>query len=116
MYIQYANYIDESKTNMTHISTEKCYKIHAFTTKKNIPMEYWLSDGSYIIVPANEVVKSISFYLIAIRILKKYFTEIYKTICLYIVGKRTVLQFGTSDGEQKRGRHSGESLQNKFGG
>lgn len=59
MYIEYMLiYIDESKTNMTHISTEKCYKIHAFTAKKNIPMEYWLSDGSYVIVPANEVVKS----------------------------------------------------------
>lgn len=46
--------IDETKKTMTP-KTEKCYKIHGFTARENIPMEYWLSDGTYVIVPANEV-------------------------------------------------------------
>lgn len=47
--------IDESKKRMTPKNNDKCYKIHGFTARENVPMEYWLSDGSYVIVPANEV-------------------------------------------------------------
>lgn len=47
--------VDEAKKAMTPKNNEKCYKIHGFTARENVPMEYWLSDGSYIIVPANEV-------------------------------------------------------------
>ncbi|KMQ84033.1 x-ray repair cross-complementing protein 5-like protein [Lasius niger] len=52
---------DEAKKAMTPKTNEKCYKIHGFTARENIPMEYWLSDGSYVIVPANESV-SAPFY------------------------------------------------------
>ncbi|XP_011859931.1 PREDICTED: X-ray repair cross-complementing protein 5-like [Vollenhovia emeryi] len=45
---------DEAKKAMTPKNNEKCYKIHGFTARENIPMEYWLSDGSNVIVPANE--------------------------------------------------------------
>ncbi|XP_011164610.1 X-ray repair cross-complementing protein 5 [Solenopsis invicta] len=45
---------DESKKRMTPKNNEKCYKIHGFTARENVPMECWLSDGSYVIVPANE--------------------------------------------------------------
>jgi len=47
--------VDEAKKAMTPKDNEKCYKIHGFTARENVPMEYWLSDGSYVIVPANEV-------------------------------------------------------------
>jgi len=47
--------VDEAKKAMTPKNNEKCYKIHGFTARENVPMEYWLSDGSYVIVPANEV-------------------------------------------------------------
>jgi len=40
---------------MTHEINEKRYRIHGFTAKENIPMEYWLSNGTYVIVPASEV-------------------------------------------------------------
>ncbi|XP_071627447.1 X-ray repair cross-complementing protein 5 [Temnothorax longispinosus] len=46
---------DEAKKSMTPKDNEKCYKIHGFTARENVPMEYWLSDGTYVIVPANEV-------------------------------------------------------------
>lgn len=52
---------DEAKKAMTPKTNEKCYKIHGFTARENIPMEYWLSDGTYVIVPANESV-SAPFY------------------------------------------------------
>ncbi|EFN72471.1 ATP-dependent DNA helicase 2 subunit 2 [Camponotus floridanus] len=52
---------DETEKTMTPKTNEKCYKIHGFTAKENIPMEYWLSDGTYVIVPANESV-SAPFY------------------------------------------------------
>ncbi|XP_072758975.1 X-ray repair cross-complementing protein 5 isoform X2 [Anoplolepis gracilipes] len=52
---------DEAKQAMTPKTNEKCYKIHGFTARENIPMEYWLSDGTYVIVPANESV-SAPFY------------------------------------------------------
>lgn len=52
---------DEAKKTMTPKTNEKCYKIHGFTARENIPMEYWLSDGTYVIVPANEDV-SAPFY------------------------------------------------------
>lgn len=52
---------DETKKTMTPKTNEKCYKIHGFTARENIPMEYWLSDGTYVIVPANESV-SAPFY------------------------------------------------------
>lgn len=46
---------DESKEAMTlKDKTRQCYKIHCFTARENIPMEYWLSDGSYVIAPATE--------------------------------------------------------------
>lgn len=45
---------EEAKKAMTPNINEKCYKVHGFTARKNIPMEYWLSDGTYVIVPANE--------------------------------------------------------------
>jgi len=54
--------IDEAKKAMTPKNNEKSYKIHGFTKRENIPMEYWLSDGSYVIVPANEVVE-FSYYV-----------------------------------------------------
>lgn len=40
---------------MTPKTNEKCYRIHGFTAQRNVPMEHWLSDGTYVIVPANEV-------------------------------------------------------------
>ncbi|KAL6262861.1 hypothetical protein P5V15_005650 [Pogonomyrmex californicus] len=52
---------DEAKKAMTPKNNQKCYRIHGFTAKENVPMEYWLSDGSYVIVPANESV-SAPFY------------------------------------------------------
>lgn len=58
----YMPIIDEAKKAMTPKNNEKSYKIHGFTKRENIPMEYWLSDGSYVIVPANEVVE-FSYYV-----------------------------------------------------
>ncbi|XP_029176160.1 X-ray repair cross-complementing protein 5-like [Nylanderia fulva] len=52
---------DEAKKGMTPKTNEKCYKIHGFSARESIRMEYWLSDGSYVIVPANESV-SAPFY------------------------------------------------------
>ncbi|KAG5317492.1 XRCC5 protein, partial [Pseudoatta argentina] len=52
---------DEAKKAMTPKNNEKSYKIHGFTKRENVPMEYWLSDGSYVIVPANEAA-SAPFY------------------------------------------------------
>lgn len=46
---------DDCQNSMTPKINEKCYKIHSFTARENVPMEYWLSDGTYIIVPADEV-------------------------------------------------------------
>lgn len=60
---------DEAKKAMTPKTNEKCYKIHGFT-KESIPMEYWISDGSYVIVPANEVRIAklfLSFYITIIK-------------------------------------------------
>ncbi|XP_011338671.1 X-ray repair cross-complementing protein 5-like [Ooceraea biroi] len=45
---------EEAKKAMTPKKNEKCYKIHGFTARKNVPMEYWLSDGTYVVVPASE--------------------------------------------------------------
>ncbi|XP_012527255.1 X-ray repair cross-complementing protein 5 [Monomorium pharaonis] len=61
---------DESKKEMTPKNNDKCYKIHGFTSRKNIPMEYWLSDGSYVIVPANESV-SAPFYSLVQAMVEK---------------------------------------------
>ncbi|XP_011064647.1 PREDICTED: X-ray repair cross-complementing protein 5-like [Acromyrmex echinatior] len=52
---------DEAKKAMTPKNNEKSYKIHGFTKRENVAMEYWLSDGSYVIVPANEAA-SAPFY------------------------------------------------------
>lgn len=40
---------------MTPKTNEKCYRIHGFTARENVPMDYWLSAGTYVIVAADEV-------------------------------------------------------------
>ncbi|XP_070529815.1 X-ray repair cross-complementing protein 5 isoform X2 [Cardiocondyla obscurior] len=52
---------EEAKASMTQNSNKKCYKIHGFTARENVPMEYWLSNGTYVIVPATES-GSVPFY------------------------------------------------------
>lgn len=47
--------IDYDKQNMNPKNNAKRYRIHGFTARENVPMEYWLSDGTYVIVPADEV-------------------------------------------------------------
>ncbi|XP_018392695.1 PREDICTED: X-ray repair cross-complementing protein 5-like [Cyphomyrmex costatus] len=61
---------DEAKKAMTPKNNEKCYKIHGFTMRENIPMEYWLSDGSYVIMPANEIA-STPFYSLVQAMVEK---------------------------------------------
>ncbi|KYN11759.1 X-ray repair cross-complementing protein 5 [Trachymyrmex cornetzi] len=61
---------DEAKKAMTPKNNEKSYKIHGFTMRENVPMEYWLSDGSYVIVPANETA-SAPFYSLVQAMVEK---------------------------------------------
>lgn len=61
---------DEAKKTMTPKINEKCYKIHGFAAKESIPMEFWISDGSYIIVPAAESV-SAPFYSLVQAMVEK---------------------------------------------
>ncbi|XP_014484973.1 PREDICTED: X-ray repair cross-complementing protein 5-like isoform X2 [Dinoponera quadriceps] len=59
--------------------TEKCYKIHGFTARENVPMEYWLSDGTYVIVPAHELV-SPPFYSLVQAMVEKNVVAIVEKI------------------------------------
>lgn len=61
---------DEAKKAMTPKNNQKSYKIHGFTMRENIPMEYWLSDGSYVILPANEIA-STPFYSLVQAMVEK---------------------------------------------
>ncbi|XP_012223110.2 X-ray repair cross-complementing protein 5 [Linepithema humile] len=62
---------NEVKEFMTPKTSERCYKIHGFTARENVPMEYWLSDGSYIIVPANESASAPFYSLMRAMVEKK---------------------------------------------
>ncbi|XP_032675501.1 X-ray repair cross-complementing protein 5 [Odontomachus brunneus] len=61
---------DDCQKAMTPKVNEKCYKIHGFTARENVPMEYWLSDGTYVIVPADESV-SAPFYSLVQAMVEK---------------------------------------------
>ncbi|XP_012058169.1 PREDICTED: X-ray repair cross-complementing protein 5-like [Atta cephalotes] len=70
---------DEAKKAMTPKNNEKSYKIHGFTKRENIPMEYWLSDGSYVIIPANEAA-SAPFYSLVQAMVNKNVVAIVEKI------------------------------------
>lgn len=70
---------DEAKKTMTPKDNKKCYKIHGFTARENIPMEYWLSDGSYVVIPANESV-SAQFYSLVQAMVEKNVVAIVEKI------------------------------------
>ncbi|XP_011142265.1 X-ray repair cross-complementing protein 5-like isoform X1 [Harpegnathos saltator] len=61
---------DDCEQSMIPKTSEKCYKIHGFTARENVPMEYWLSDGTYVIIPADESV-SAPFYSLVKAMVEK---------------------------------------------